>query len=184
MSGYYQHTTLAISIYLLYILDSGCFVWSNYIMGWFLEYLANYMKRVVCMIGMSGCVPTPQLSHYCPAIYCLSVISLFFSLTTYDALCPLKPAFSKGPKFDRGSPCPLNVPLSSCLLSCPLSLPPSLKERGNTPLHVASQAGQAMQVELLIIHGANPCTLDGLGHTPEECARSAVTSLKTNLRES
>ena len=118
------------------------------------------------------------------SIYCLSVISLFFSLTTYDALCPLKPAFSKGPKFDRGSPCPLNVPLSSCLLSCPLSLPPSLKERGNTPLHVASQAGQAMQVELLIIHGANPCTLDGLGHTPEECARSAVTSLKTNLRES
>jgi G protein-coupled receptor kinase interacting protein 2 len=30
-----------------------------------------------------------------------------------------------------------------------------------------------MQVELLIIHGANPCTLDGLGHTPEECARIA-----------
>ena len=28
-----------------------------------------------------------------------------------------------------------------------------------------------MQVELLVVHGANPCTLDNLGHTPEECAR-------------
>ena len=46
-----------------------------------------------------------------------------------------------------------------------------LQDRGNTPLHVASQAGQAMQVELLTVHGANPCTLDRLGHTPEECAR-------------
>jgi len=47
----------------------------------------------------------------------------------------------------------------------------SLQDRGNTPLHVASQAGQAMQVELLVVHGANSCTLDRLGHTPEECAR-------------
>lgn len=47
----------------------------------------------------------------------------------------------------------------------------SPQDRGNTPLHVASQAGQAMQVELLVVHGANACTLDQLGHTPEECAR-------------
>ena len=45
------------------------------------------------------------------------------------------------------------------------------QDRGNTPLHVAAQAGQAMQVELLVANGANPSTLDKLGHTPEECAR-------------
>ena len=30
-----------------------------------------------------------------------------------------------------------------------------------------------MQVELLVVHGANPTVLDLLGHTPEECARIA-----------
>ncbi len=30
-----------------------------------------------------------------------------------------------------------------------------------------------MQVELLVIYGANPTALDLLGHTPEECARIA-----------
>ena len=49
--------------------------------------------------------------------------------------------------------------------------PPSPQDRGNTPLHVAAQAGQAMQVELLVANGAHPSTLDKLGHTPEECAR-------------
>ncbi len=48
-----------------------------------------------------------------------------------------------------------------------------IQDRGNTPLHVAAQAGQAMQVELLVVHGANPSLLDRLGHTPEECARIA-----------
>ena len=151
-------------------------------MGWFLEYLANYMKRVVCMIGMSGCVPTHQLSH----LYTVSLSYRCSSLSLLTMLCiPSNLLFPRGRNLIKAAPAPLNVPLSSCLLSCPLSLPPSLKERGNTPLHVASQAGQAMQVELLIIHGANPCTLDGLGHTPEECARSAITSLnRQTLRES
>ena len=45
------------------------------------------------------------------------------------------------------------------------------QDRGNTPLHVAAQAGQAMQVELLVVNGADPSTLDRLGHTSEECAR-------------
>ena len=36
---------------------------------------------------------------------------------------------------------------------------------------MAAQAGQAMQVELLVANGAHPSTLDKLGHTPEECAR-------------
>lgn len=48
-----------------------------------------------------------------------------------------------------------------------------MQDRGNTPLHVAAHAGQAMQIELLVVHGANPCALDRLGHTPEECARIA-----------
>ena len=48
---------------------------------------------------------------------------------------------------------------------------PHAQDRGNTPLHVAAQAGQAMQVELLVANGAHPSTLDKLGHTPEECAR-------------
>lgn len=52
-----------------------------------------------------------------------------------------------------------------------LSCYPHTQDRGNTPLHVAAQAGQAMQVELLVANGAHPSTLDKLGHTPEECAR-------------
>ena len=48
-----------------------------------------------------------------------------------------------------------------------------LQDRGNTPLHVAAHANQAMQVELLVIYGANPTALDLLGHTSEECARIA-----------
>ncbi len=47
----------------------------------------------------------------------------------------------------------------------------SFQDRGTTPLHVASQAGQAMVVELLVVNGADPSRLDRLGHTPEECAR-------------
>ena len=38
---------------------------------------------------------------------------------------------------------------------------------------MAAHAGQAMQVELLVVHGGNPTALDILGHTPEECARIA-----------
>ncbi|XP_057294890.1 ARF GTPase-activating protein GIT1-like isoform X2 [Hydractinia symbiolongicarpus] len=33
-------------------------------------------------------------------------------------------------------------------------------EKGNTPLHVAAQAGQATQCELLVCHGADPSALD------------------------
>lgn len=65
--------------------------------------------------------------------------------------------------------------LETCLRLLSLGANPNYvhPDRGNTPLHVAAQAGQAMQVELLVVHGANPCLLDRLGHTPEECARIA-----------
>ena len=46
---------------------------------------------------------------------------------------------------------------------------------------MAAQAGQAMQVELLVVNGADPCRLDRLGHTPEECARSAVGILTMRM---
>ena len=45
--------------------------------------------------------------------------------------------------------------------------------RGSSPLHVSAQAGQMLQSELLFVYGADPCSLDKLGHTPEECARIA-----------
>ena len=35
-----------------------------------------------------------------------------------------------------------------------------LQEKGNGPLHVAAQNGQATQCELLICHGADPSALD------------------------
>ena len=44
------------------------------------------------------------------------------------------------------------------------------QERNNTPLHVAANAGQALQVELLIVHGADPTKPDLNGKTPVDCA--------------
>ena len=46
----------------------------------------------------------------------------------------------------------------------------SQQERNNTPLHVAANAGQALQVELLIVHGADPAKPDMNGKTPVEYA--------------
>ncbi|XP_060048560.1 ARF GTPase-activating protein GIT2 isoform X9 [Erinaceus europaeus] len=44
-------------------------------------------------------------------------------------------------------------------------------EKGNTPLHVASRAGQTLQAELLAVYGADPATQDARGETPVDCAR-------------
>ncbi|XP_020015367.1 ARF GTPase-activating protein GIT2 isoform X11 [Castor canadensis] len=44
-------------------------------------------------------------------------------------------------------------------------------EKGNTPLHVASKAGQILQAELLAIYGADPGTQDSSGKTPVDYAR-------------
>uniref|UniRef100_UPI0030CBCFE4 ARF GTPase-activating protein GIT2 isoform 16 n=2 Tax=Mus musculus TaxID=10090 RepID=UPI0030CBCFE4 len=45
------------------------------------------------------------------------------------------------------------------------------KEKGSTPLHVASKAGQILQAELLAVYGADPGTQDSSGKTPVDYAR-------------
>lgn len=45
------------------------------------------------------------------------------------------------------------------------------QEKGTTPLHVAAQAGQVLQVELLLVYGANPNEEDQQGRTPAYYAR-------------
>nr|AAF61633.1 tyrosine-phosphorylated protein CAT-2 [Mus musculus] len=44
-------------------------------------------------------------------------------------------------------------------------------EKGSTPLHVASKAGQILQAELLAEYGADPGTQDSSGKTPVDYAR-------------
>ncbi|XP_068846284.1 ARF GTPase-activating protein GIT2 isoform X2 [Capricornis sumatraensis] len=44
-------------------------------------------------------------------------------------------------------------------------------EKGTTPLHVASKAGQILQAELLAVYGADPGTQDSSGKTPVDYAR-------------
>lgn len=45
-----------------------------------------------------------------------------------------------------------------------------LQERGNRALHVAAQSGQSMQVELLVVYGADPGSVDNTGKTPADYA--------------
>lgn len=42
--------------------------------------------------------------------------------------------------------------------------------KGTRPIHVAARNGQASQVELLYLHGANPAAPDYLGQTPMDHA--------------
>ena len=44
-------------------------------------------------------------------------------------------------------------------------------EKGNCPLHVAAGSGQLLQIELLVIYGADPGALDVNGKTPIDHAR-------------
>ncbi|XP_051974568.1 ARF GTPase-activating protein GIT2-like isoform X2 [Xyrauchen texanus] len=46
-------------------------------------------------------------------------------------------------------------------------------EKGNTPLHIASKAGQVCQAELLCVYGADPGNTDSNGKTPIDYARQA-----------
>lgn len=48
------------------------------------------------------------------------------------------------------------------------------QEKNCCPLHVAARAGQASQVELLIIYGADPGAVDPQGYTPAHYSRSAL----------
>lgn len=50
-----------------------------------------------------------------------------------------------------------------------------LQEKGTTPLHVAARAGQALQIELLIVNGGNPSIIDFNGQTPAEIAKYLET---------
>ncbi|CAL1537699.1 unnamed protein product [Lymnaea stagnalis] len=45
------------------------------------------------------------------------------------------------------------------------------REKGNSPIHVAAQAGQASQVELLCVYGADPGAKDANGRTPYDYAK-------------
>ncbi|KAK2562229.1 ARF GTPase-activating protein GIT2 [Acropora cervicornis] len=56
--------------------------------------------------------------------------------------------------------------------------------RNNTPLHVAANAGQALQVELLIVHGADPSKPDKNGKTAVDYALEAgFTNIAQRLIE-
>ena len=46
-----------------------------------------------------------------------------------------------------------------------------VQEKGNCPMHVAAQAGQTAQVELLAVYGADPGARDANGRTPIEYAK-------------
>lgn len=50
-----------------------------------------------------------------------------------------------------------------------------LQEKRNCPIHVAAQAGQALQVELLVVYGADPGVVDNSHKTPADYARWAIS---------
>ncbi|KAK6034030.1 ankyrin repeat protein, partial [Cooperia oncophora] len=57
-------------------------------------------------------------------------------------------------------------------------------EKGNSPLHVAAKEGQAMQVELLYIYGADPLLCNAAELTPAQLARlDGFTDLANRLDE-
>ena len=45
------------------------------------------------------------------------------------------------------------------------------QDKGTCALHMASSAGQAMQVELLLVYGADPGAYDANGKTPTDHAK-------------
>lgn len=58
-------------------------------------------------------------------------------------------------------------------------------EKGSTALHVAARGGQACQVELLLVYGADPTVRDAQGLTPADAAREAGhADLEARLVES
>ncbi|XP_076434634.1 uncharacterized protein LOC143274645 [Babylonia areolata] len=58
------------------------------------------------------------------------------------------------------------------------------REKGNCPMHVAAQAGQTAQIELLAVYGADPGVRDANGRTPVDYARNeGFTDLAHRLVE-
>nr|KAG5695449.1 hypothetical protein BaRGS_011291 [Batillaria attramentaria] len=58
------------------------------------------------------------------------------------------------------------------------------REKGNCPMHVAAQAGQTSQVELLAVYGADPGARDANGRTPIDYAKTeGYTDLADRLVE-
>lgn len=58
------------------------------------------------------------------------------------------------------------------------------REKGNCPMHVAAQAGQTAQVELLAVYGADPGARDANGRTPIDYAKTeGYTDLADRLVE-
>lgn len=77
------------------------------------------------------------------------------------------PAVSYGAATGPPQPimCFYNYTLTWCVL---------FQERGTCPLHMAAQAGQTSQVELLVVYGADAGGFDANGRTPVEHARLVV----------
>jgi ankyrin repeat protein len=67
-----------------------------------------------------------------------------------------------------------NLETSLRLLSCGADPNFFHPEKGTFPLHVAAGAGQASQVELLLVYGADPGSLDSFGKTPADHARQVA----------
>jgi len=57
------------------------------------------------------------------------------------------------------------------LSECFDSVIDAMQEKGNGSLHVATQANQSSQVELLLVYGADPGSFDAHGRTPADIAR-------------
>lgn len=55
------------------------------------------------------------------------------------------------------------------------------EDKGSTPLHVAVKSGQASQVELLIVYGADLTAIDSQGNTPRDLAKDRA--IETRLIE-
>ena len=50
-----------------------------------------------------------------------------------------------------------------------------IQEKGNGALHIATQANQSSQVELLLVYGADPGSFDAHGRTPADIARFSTS---------
>ncbi|XP_067932077.1 ARF GTPase-activating protein GIT2-like isoform X2 [Watersipora subatra] len=57
------------------------------------------------------------------------------------------------------------------------------QDRGNRALHVAAQSGQSLQVELLVVYGADPGAVDNLGKTPADYAGEQHADIAQRLIE-